>query len=103
MNGNEAGFSLRLKVPTDLPSSPIGANYFHFTFIGPELEMLVGNLSLRAIHEFKEASEKSATAEPVVPNVTHRFMLTPLGFDQLRQQIEEIGRKFDAMMADKGA
>ena len=62
-----------------------GANYFHFTSVGAEVQMLVGAVNLLRLHESLRGESRT-----VVPEITHRFLLSPLGFAQLKRQIDEI-------------
>jgi hypothetical protein len=69
--------SYRVSAETDLPVAE-GINFFHFTTVGPEVQMLVGTINLLAIHEAKQSGETLGTT----PQITHRFLLSALGFNQ---------------------
>ncbi len=74
-------------IPANLPLPPAeGANFFHFTVVGEEVQLLVGSINLLRIHEAKGKTEPTT----VVPEITHRFLLSPLGFKSLRTQLLEI-------------
>ncbi|HLA88895.1 MAG TPA: hypothetical protein VJL28_00505 [Gemmatimonadaceae bacterium] len=79
--------SIAVKVPGEIMlPDPLGANYFHFTVVGSEVQFLVGSINLINLHEAKMRGE----ATVVVPEITHRFLLSPLGFHQLKSQIDQI-------------
>ena len=67
---------------------PVGANFFHFTVVGQEVQFLVGSVNLLRFHEAKDRSEPMT----VVPQITDRFLLSPLGFATLKAQLEEIAK-----------
>lgn len=73
---------------TPLPPAE-GANFFHFTTLGPEVQLLVGTVNLLRLHEAKTTDDPSA----VVPEITHRFLLSPIGFAALKQQMATIEQK----------
>lgn len=70
---------------TPLPASE-GANFFHFTVLGPEVQMLVGTVNLLQLHEAKQTGSQHS----IVPEITHRFLLSPVGFTALRAQIAAV-------------
>jgi hypothetical protein len=67
---------------------PQGANFFHFTTVGSEVQMLVGSVNLLRVHEAGRGGESPT----ITPDITHRFLLSPLGFAQLKKQIDEISK-----------
>lgn len=74
-------------VPADLPlPAPEGANFFHFTVAGDEVQLLVGSVNLLRLHEAKALGETLK----IVPDITHRFLLSPMGFSTLKKQMEQI-------------
>lgn len=76
-------------VPSDLPLPPVlGANFFHFTTIGMEIQFLVGSVNLLQLHEAKKQGESVL----ILPDISHRFLLSSFGFEQLKRQIEEISK-----------
>jgi hypothetical protein len=69
-----------------------GANFFHFTVINGEVQFLVGMINLLRFHE-------AAQAEPgtsITPDITHRFLLSPMGFQNLKRQLDEIAGSLPA-------
>ena len=81
-------YSVSVGVPPELalPLSE-GANYFHFTRVGSEVQMLVGCVNLIQLHAAKDHEGTTTLA----PQITHRFLLSSLGFNQLKVQLDEIG------------
>ena len=78
-----------ISVPANIPlPSPEGANFFHFTVVGQEVQFLVGSINLLRLHEAKGRSETTT----LIPDITHRFLLSPLGFEALRNQVQEIAK-----------
>jgi|WetSurMetagenome_2_1015567.scaffolds.fasta_scaffold492854_1 hypothetical protein len=78
----------RVEITAAHPVPPSeGANYFHFTSVGAEIQMLVGTVNLLRLHE-----SMLGEGGTVSPEITHRFLLSPLGFAHLKQQIEEIAQ-----------
>lgn len=76
-------------VPANLPlPQPLGANFFHFTLVAGEVQMLVGSLNLLRIHEASQRGE-SAT---LTPDISHRFTLSPFGIANLQAQLAEFGK-----------
>lgn len=81
--------NISVSVPGNLPMpAPEGANFFHFTVVGGEVQLLVGSINLLRLHEAKR-NQETAT---IVPQITHRFLLSPLGFAQLKSSLEEIAK-----------
>ena len=78
-------FSVALPPDAKLPP-PAGANFFHFTVAGPEIHLLVGCVSFQQLAD-RHASGKQGT---VSPEITHRFLMSALGFAHLKAQIDEI-------------
>ena len=65
-----------------------GANFFHFTVVEHEVQLLVGSVNLLRLHEAKRRGEPITVA----PQITHRFLLSPLGFGALKANLEEIAK-----------
>lgn len=88
-------FTLRIQLPQpqELPN-PEGANYFNFTVVGPDVQLLVGYIDFRVIHEGRLSKEGVAA----VPMISHRFLVSQTGFQHLRAQMDEITTKYDALM-----
>ena len=81
--------SVTIKLPANAPLPPAeGANYFHFTVAGTEVQFLVGTVNLLRVHEAKITGQTTA----IVPEITHRFLLSPLGFASLKSQLDEISK-----------
>jgi len=81
--------TVTVKLPANVPLPDAeGANFFHFTVAGQEVQFLVGTINLLRIVEAKAASEPVA----IVPDITHRFLLSPLGFASLKSTLEEIAK-----------
>ena len=64
---------------------PVGANFFHFAVVGSEIQLLVGAINLVQLHEARQGH-----SGPIRPQISHRFLLSPLGFAQLKSQITEM-------------
>ncbi|NOT09765.1 MAG: hypothetical protein HOP28_16350 [Gemmatimonadales bacterium] len=85
----EKDVTLNFKLPPPEESPEVeGANVFFFTFAGADIQMLVGYVDLRSIHL---ASQGGSGDIPV--QVSHRFMLSQVGFEHLRSQIQQITDK----------
>jgi hypothetical protein len=88
-NAEPGSFRVGISIPANLPLPPAeGANFFHFTVVGEEVQFLVGTINLLRLHEAKTRGETIS----VVPEITHRFLLSPLGFNSLKSQLEEIAK-----------
>lgn len=70
----------------------LAANFFQFTFSGPEIQMLAGLLDIRKMVEL--GTKGGGGKIRVQPEITHRIFMSPRGFMILRQQVNEI---FDKM------
>ena len=77
----------------DVTPPPETANYFHFAFAGADVQMLVGYVDLRQLHE----ATTNPKARTLTPAISHRFLLSPAGFTILRSMVEEISKKYDAV------
>lgn len=81
--------SIAIRVTGSQPVPPaLGANFFHFTTIGAEVHMLIGTVNLLKVVEAKERDRAESRA--LAPDITHRFLLSPVGFAQLKKQIDQI-------------
>lgn len=80
-----SGVAVGISRATKLPPAE-GANYFHFTVLGPEVQMLVGTVNLLHLHEAKLTDSR----ETLEAEITHRFLLSPLGFQALKSQMDMI-------------
>ena len=79
--------TVSVSVSSAVPVPPAeGANFFHFTVVGPEIQLLVGSINLLRFLEAKQSGEPTN----LVPEFTHRFLLSPMGFAQLKAQIDQI-------------
>lgn len=67
---------------------PQGANYFHFTVVGEEVQFLVGSINLLRVYEARGRGEPTV----VRPEIAHRFLLSPMGFAALKSQVDEIAK-----------
>ena len=85
-------------VPTE------GANFFHFTQVRDEIEMLVGYISLLRIHNLAishaNLSDEVEVEEEVVPEISRRYLLSPNGLRVLRDRVNEIWEKMEKNRAD---
>jgi len=83
-----------IRIPGNMPLPPSeGANYFHFSFAGDEMQLLVGTVNLLRLHEARTQQDHSV----IVPDITHRFLLSPLGFNALKEQLASIDQKYAAV------
>jgi hypothetical protein len=73
--------SVAVNADMELPPAE-GANFFHFTTAGPEVQMLVGCVNLLHLHEAKGVRDAT-----IFPQITHRFTLSALGFNNLKSQL----------------
>ena len=76
----------------DLPPTE-GANYFHLSTRGPEVQLLVGYIDLFEVHQAAAKLQRgtlASTAPRVTASVSHRFLLSFVGLVRLRDQIDEI-------------
>jgi len=85
-SGTNVTVSAGISPEMDLPAA-LGANFFHFTVVGPEIQMLVGSVNLLEIHQAKTSGGEIK----VTPKISHRFSLSALGFNQLKAQLAELG------------
>jgi hypothetical protein len=100
MSDVPTGTPILIEVPKkDLPQ-PEFANFFYFSFSGPELELLVGFLDTNAI---LRQSGIVGTPEPgaIKPEVSHRIVMSARGFAVLREQVQNIGDQWDKAIAPK--
>lgn len=88
---------LAIKIPSveGLPD-PTAANWFQFSFVGPDVQMLIGYVDLHSIHVARD----KAGAE-VTPVVLHRLSLGSIGWGVLREQVKELDAQFEAMRANR--
>jgi hypothetical protein len=87
VDNNPPKRSVTVQLTTRHPLPPAqGANYFHFTTLGEEVQMLVGTVNLLRVHEATQGEEDAV----VSPDITHRFLLSPLGFAHLKAQVDQI-------------
>jgi hypothetical protein len=84
--------------PPDQSPPPEAANFFYFTFLGPDVQMLVGYVDPRTVHEARLRGEEVV----VTPHVAHRIALSARGFQHLRKQLEEIAKLYDQMNPPQG-
>jgi hypothetical protein len=84
--------TVKIDLSREMPP-PEGANFFHFTFLRGEVQMLLGYVDLFRIHEMKAPGKTRV----IYPEVTHRFSLSALGFAQLKAQVDEIAAKIELM------
>jgi hypothetical protein len=83
------GASIGVVVPSDLPlPAPEGANFFHFTVVNQEVQFLVGSINLLKLNEARGKAGETL----IVPEITHRFTLSPMGFTQLKVQVDAIAK-----------
>lgn len=69
----QVGVTMSASVPVPPPEA---ANFFHLTVVGPEIQLLVGSVNLLRFHEAKDKGEMTL----VTPEISHRFLLSTLGF-----------------------
>jgi hypothetical protein len=95
MTNDLGGTQLRVEVPkTGLPA-PEAANFFYFSFSGPEVQLLIGFIDLNDL--LREAGiVGTPDRAPIKPEITHRILMSPRGFAAFRQQMNDIAQKWDA-------
>src|SRR5690242_8651268 len=77
---------LKVKIPTKGLPSPTAVNWFHFTRMDNEVQMLAGFIDAYEVVQH----QLHASQNDIDPEVSHRFMLSLNGFLFLRQQVEQI-------------
>ena len=87
---------VRIKKSGSIP--PTAANWFNFSFQGPEVQMMIGYVDLHDL--VMTGAPGGPKRARVDAEVLHRVMLSSKGFAMLRQQIQEIGMQFDKMVAE---
>lgn len=85
---------VRIDSETAVPA-PEGVNFFYFTRIADEYQLLVGNVNLMRLHEMT-TGEAPFEFEP---QITHRFLMSQFGFDRLKAALDDISAKTDASRA----
>lgn len=85
---------IRLPEPKDSPD-PEAVNFFHLSFAGAEMQMMVGYVDARTVHEIR----MNPKLRDLTPHISHRFAISPIGWAILRQQMEDIGKKYEASLA----
>lgn len=90
--------SIEIELPTSTPlPNAEGANWFQLAQLGgTEVQLVVGTVNLFALHRLKGADAK------VAPNVTHQFLLSPIGFWSLKKQLDEIAKHIAQPGVDVG-
>ncbi len=95
---------IRIKVPTDVElPPPEGANFFQFTHVQNEAQMLVGYIDLHRLA--REAGDLTDVADDeeldieLTPEITHRFLLSTNGLVMLKERLDEI---FSVLDSKKG-
>jgi hypothetical protein len=83
-------FRVQLPPPEELPK-PEAANFFYFTFVGPDVQLLVGYIDFRVFHDASKNKEVLTAS----PQVYHRFLIPQTGFDQFKLQVDEIADKYE--------
>lgn len=90
---SEKQITARIRVDLDaskaLPA-PSGANYFRLTHSGGEVQMLVGTVDLERLSQASLAAVAGNEQQSISPDISHRFLLSALGFDQLHQVVTEL-------------
>lgn len=92
----EVAISVELPVNLPLPV-PVGANYFHFTVVAGEVQMLVGSVNLLRVHEARLQGE----AATIIPEISHRFTLSAWGFTTLNNQLAKIAESLASGRGNK--
>lgn len=69
-----------------LPSAE-GANFFHLTRAGMEVQFLVGTVNLMRVHEARLQNETTAR---LTPEISHRFLVSLQSMQHLKMQIDRI-------------
>lgn len=69
---------------------PFGANYFRMTHMGSEVQLLVGTVDLERLSQSSSAATSGDEQQIISADISHRFLLSALGFDQLHQVVNEI-------------
>lgn len=86
-------FQVAIALTPQTPVPPAeGANFFHFAHVGSEVQMLVGTINLLDILHAQVQGGETV----VSPAITHRFMLSLVGFSHLRSQLNEISVQLEA-------
>ena len=83
---------IHLELPTQLPE-PEAANYFGFTRVGREVQLLVGYIDILDMHN--RVREEDPLDEPLPVLVTHRFYIGADALKRLRNGAEQM---YEAMV-----
>lgn len=62
-----------------------GANFFHCSVSGGEIQLLVGYTDPELVNAM--AGESVKGSRTFHPEISHRFLVTPRGFELLKEQI----------------
>jgi hypothetical protein len=81
-----AEFTINVPGAADLPP-PSGANYFSVSTHGPDVELMVGYVSLREIALLGRGEAEKPAVDAIV---THRFFMTLQGLVDLKRQIDAV-------------
>jgi len=85
---------------------PEGANFFHFTQVQDEVEMVVGYVSPTKVHAIVQAHPDAKDQEELPdvslsPEISHRFLMSLNGFRILRDRVNQIWNTIESRQ--KGA
>ena len=98
---------VKVRIPPDIElPPPEGANFFQFAKVENEAQMLVGYIDiLRLANEagdITDVPEDEVLDIEIVPDITHRFLLSADGLAMLKQRLDELFSKFDKHKGKEG-
>ncbi len=93
--------SAQLPDPADRPPAE-GVNFFHFSFVGTDVQLLTGYVDAYAVHKARERARSGENdGRPSVQiNVTHRFLMSPMGLARLKEGLDDIWEKLEAQRSE---
>lgn len=96
-----AQIEVRFPEGADLPP-PEGVNYFDFSFLGPEVQLLAGYMDLKSLAIASQSADDEVNV--LSPEITHRLVMSIRGFLHLRAQIDGIlGKMVEGGILDEEA
>lgn len=88
---------LTVKLPSGPRPVPEAANFFHLSFSGPDVQLLVGYYDPQSV-ALQDVSRGSKEELEVEAEITHRFALSGRGLHVLRSQVNAIADEYERAM-----
>ena len=83
---------ITVSLPKEDRPPPQGANYFHFTWLGTDIQMLAGYIDLDRLRE-SVSKDSEGTSNEVSLEVSNRFSMSVTSFFRLRDQVNDLVSK----------